>query len=145
MKEFSRIIAPVDESKDAKWAAQKALYLAKKTGKEFVALYVIDTPRLTQTVPPDETSVAWEAILKKQGNFVLDEIERKGKKIGVRVVKKLVEGIPDQEIIKEAKKNDIIVMGCKKKNTIDKLLIGSVCDGVKQHSSSPVMIYQMKK
>ncbi len=144
-KDFTRIIAPVDESEDSRWAAQKGLHLAKKTGKEFVAMYIIDSPRLTQTVPPNEASVAWEAILKKQGNFVLEELEKKGKKLGVKVEKKLVKGIPDQEIIKEAKKNDIIVMGCKKKSTFDKLFTGSVCEDVVQNTSSPIMIYQIKK
>lgn len=111
---LGRIIAPVDGSEEAKKAAQQALHLAKKTGKDVVAMYVVDTPKLTQTIPPDEASVAWETILKKQGSEVLDEIEKKWRKIGVRVVKKLVKGIPDQEIIKEARKNDIIVMECKK-------------------------------
>ena len=144
-KDFSRIIAPVDESQDSRWAAQKALHLAKKTGKEFVAMYVIDSPRLTQTVASKEASVAWEALLKKQGNFVLEEIEKKGKKLGVRVEKKLVKGIPDQEIIREAKKTDIIVMGCKKKSAIDKFFTGSVCSDVVKNSSSAVMIYQINK
>lgn len=144
IKNFSRIIVPVDGSEEAKKAAQQALLLAKKTGKDVVAIYVVDTPKLTQTIPPDEASVAWETILKKQGSEVLDEIEKKGRKTGVRVVKKLVEGIPDQEIIKEARKNDIIVMECKKKSTLDKLLIGSVCENVIGNSSSTVMIYQIK-
>jgi nucleotide-binding universal stress UspA family protein len=145
VKDFNRIIAPIDGSKESKKAAQKALSLAKKTGKEFVAMYVVDTPRLTQTIPPNEASVAWESILKKQGHSVLDEIEKKGKKIGVRVVKKLVEGIPEEEIVNEAKKNDIIVLACEKKNIFDKLLIGSVCEEVIQKSSSEVIVYQMKK
>jgi nucleotide-binding universal stress UspA family protein len=143
-KNFNRIIAPVDGSEGSKKAVQQAILLAKETGKEVVALYVVDTPRLTQTIPPDDISVAWETILKKQGREVLDEIEKNGKKTGVRVVKKLVEGIPDDEIVKEAKKNDIIVMGCNKKSTLDKLLTGSVCEEVMHRSSSPLMVYQIK-
>lgn len=141
----NRIIAPVDGSEESKKAAQQALHLAKKLGKEVVAIYVVDTPRLTQTIPADEASVAWEAILKKQGHSILDEIEKKGEKIGVKVIKKLAEGLPDDVIIKEGKKNDIIVIGCKQKSTLDKLLIGSVCENIIGRSSSTVMVYQIKK
>lgn len=59
-KEFSRIIAPVDGSEGAAKAVQRALFLAKKTGKPIVALYVVDTPRLTEVIPADNLSVAWE-------------------------------------------------------------------------------------
>lgn len=142
---LGRVIAAVDGSEGSKEAAQQALRLAKKTGRKVLALYVVDTPRLTQAVPHDDISVTWETILEKQGREVLNEIEKKGKKMEVPVVKKLVEGIPDDEIVKEAKKDDIIVMGCKKKSALDKLLIGSVCEEVVDRSSSPIMIYQVKK
>ena len=139
-----RVIAAVDGSKGSKKAAQQALLLAKNTGRKVLALYVVDTPRLTEAIPPDELSVAWETILEKQGHEVLNEIEKIGKKMKVPVEKKLVEGIPDDEIVKEAKKNDIIVMGCNKKSSLDKLLTGSVCEEVVHRSSSPLMIYEVK-
>ncbi len=100
---------------------------------------------MTEVIPPDETAVAWETILDAQGHKILDEIEQKGMKMGIRVVKKIVEGIPDKKLIKEAKKNDLIVMGCKKMSTLDKLLSSNVCEKVLRHSSSPVMIYQIKE
>jgi nucleotide-binding universal stress UspA family protein len=142
--DFGRIIALVDETVESKKIGEKALFLAKEAEKDVIALYVVDTPLLTEVIPPDETSVAWETILDKQGNKTLDELEKKGKEIGVRVIKKIVEGIPDDELIKEAKKNDLIVMGCKKMSILDKLLSSSVCEKVLHHSSSPVMIYQIK-
>jgi|GEM_PF-490958 len=142
--DFGRIIALVDETVESKKIGEKALFLAKEAEKDVIALYVVDTPLLTDVIPPDETSVAWETILDKQGNKTLDELEKKGKEIGVRVIKKIVEGIPDDELIKEAKKNDLIVMGCKKMSILDKLLSSSVCEKVLHHSSSPVMIYQIK-
>jgi len=139
-KGFSRIIAPVDGSNGARKAAQKALFLAKETGKKVVALYVVDTPLLTDVVPTDLLSVEWGDLLMKQGQKVLDEIEKKGSAMGVTVEKKLVEGIPEEVIMKEAKKNDLIVMGCKGKSAIDRILMGSVCEKVTRHASSPVMV-----
>jgi nucleotide-binding universal stress UspA family protein len=139
-KEFSRIIAPVDGSEGAAKAFQRALFLAKKTGKPIVALYVVDTPRLTEVIPADNLSVAWEDLLIKEGQKVLNDVEKKGLEIGVPVKKKLLEGIPEEIIMKEAKKNDLIVMGCKGKSAMDRILMGSVCEKVTHHASSPVMV-----
>jgi nucleotide-binding universal stress UspA family protein len=139
-KGFSRIIAPVDGSKGAAKAVQKALYLAKETRRSIVALYVVDTPRLTETIPPEDISFAWEGLLRKEGQKILDDIEKKGLKMGVSVEKKLVDGIPEEVIIKVAKKNDLIVMGCKGKSAFDRILMGSVCEKVTRHATSQVMV-----
>jgi len=139
-KGFSRIIAPVDGSKGSAKAVQKALFLAKETGKPIIALYVVDTPRLTDVVPQDNLSVAWEDLLIKEGQKVLNDVEKKGSDIGVPVKKKLLEGIPEDVIMKEAKKDDLIVLGCKGKSAMDRILMGSVCEKVTRHASSPVMV-----
>jgi nucleotide-binding universal stress UspA family protein len=61
--------------------------------------------------------------------------------MGVNVSKKkLVEGHPAEEIIKEAKENDLIVIGSKGKTGLDRLLLGSVAENVARHASCPVMI-----
>ena len=141
---MSRIIVPVDESAGMDKVVEKALSLAKEVGRNIVALYVIDTPRLTEVIPPSETSVAWESLLSIEGQKILNEIETKGKKMGIHVEKKIVEGIPENEIIKEAKKHDLIVMGCKSQGIIDRLLTTSVCEKVLDHSSSSIMTYRIK-
>ena len=64
--------------------------------------------------------------------------------MGIKVEKKIVEGIPEKEIIKEAKRNDLIIMGCRNKGIFDKLLTSNVCEKVIDHSSSSVMTYQIK-
>jgi len=141
-KVFSRIIAAADGSKGSAKAVQKALLLAKETKQPLVALYVIDTPRLTETIPPDDVSIIWEEVLRKEGQNILDDIEKKASKMGVSVEKKLVEGIPEEVIIKEAKKNDLIVMGRKGISAADMILIGSVCEKVTRHTTSQVMLIQ---
>ncbi|MFW6121234.1 MAG: universal stress protein, partial [Petrotogales bacterium] len=59
---------------------------------------------------------------------------------GVKVKKKLVEGIPDNEIIKLANKNDLIIMGSKGHSALDRILVGSVSEKVLHHSDATVMI-----
>ena len=141
---ISRIIVPIDESAEMDKVVEKALSLAKEIRRNVVALYVVDTPRLTEVIPPDETTLAWESILSIEGQKILNEIEKKGKRMGVLVEKKIVEGIPDKEIIKEAKKHDLIVMGCKSRGIFDRLLTSRVCEKVIDHSSSSIMTYQIK-
>jgi nucleotide-binding universal stress UspA family protein len=141
---IGRIIIPIDGSAEMNKVVEKALSLAKEIGRNVIALYVVDTPRLTEVIPPDETAVAWESILSTEGQKILNGIEEKGKRMGVRVVKKVVEGIPENEIIKEAKKHDLIVMGCKSRGIFDRLLTSSVCEKVLDHSSSSIMTYQIK-
>jgi nucleotide-binding universal stress UspA family protein len=139
-KDFHRIIAAVDGSKYATKAMKKAISLAKLNGVEIVALYVVDTPRLTKTIPYDDVSLPWEAILTKQGKKVLNDVEKMGKQAGVKVIKKLVEGIPEEAIINEGKKDDIIVMGCKGMTGLNRILLGNVCEKVSHHAISPVLI-----
>jgi len=143
-KNMSRIIVPIDGSAEMDKVMEKALSLAKEIRRNVVALYVVDTPRLTEVIPPDETAAAWESILSSEGHKILDEMEKKGKKMGVRVEKKVVEGIPDNEIVKEAKKHDLIVMGCRARGIFDRLLTSNVCEKVLDHSSSSIMTYQIK-
>ena len=142
LRGFNRIIAAVDGSKGSAKAAQKALYLAKETKRPIVALYVIDTPRLTETIPPDDVSIVWEEVLRKEGRNILDDIGKTASKMGVSVEKKLVEGIPEEVIIKEAKKNDLIVIGRKGISAVDMILLGSVCEKVTRHTTSQVMLIQ---
>ena len=140
---IGRIIIPIDESAEMDQVVEKAFNLAKEIKRNVVAMYVVDSPRLTEVIPPSETSVAWETILSKEGQKILDEIEKKGKERGIKVIKKIVTGVPDTEILKEAKKHDLIVMGCRSRDIFDRLLTSSVCEKILDQSSSSVMTYRV--
>jgi len=135
---FNRIILPIDGSAYSERVAKKAFALAKKTGTDVVALYVVENP----PVYPDISGWYPEMIesTKRYGLSILDEIEKIGSKVGVHVITKLKEGHPEQEIIREAKRNDLVVIGCKGRSGLSSILVGSVCEKVFRHSSSPVMI-----
>jgi nucleotide-binding universal stress UspA family protein len=138
-KDFQKIVLPVDGSDSSTRAIKKALYLAKETGVDVIALYVMEFPYFGSA----ELSYTYPYIVKmrkKEGNAVLDNVKKQGSKLGVHVKTKLVEGIPDDQIILEAKKDDLIVMGCKGRTALSRILIGSVCEKVLHHSKSPVMV-----
>jgi nucleotide-binding universal stress UspA family protein len=138
-KDFRRIIAAVDGSKISKQIAKKAIDLAKNTGVDVIALYVIQEP---DAVYPELSTMYPDAItlMKKEGRSYLDKVKKMGSTMGVNVKTKIAMGYPDQEIIKEAGKNDLIVMGCKGKSALKEILMGSVCQKVLHHSKSPVMM-----
>jgi nucleotide-binding universal stress UspA family protein len=139
VKDFQRIVLPVDGSDGSARAVKKALSLARETGVDVTALYVMDFPYLA-SADLNYLHIDVLEIIKKRGNDVLDEVKKQGLKIGVHVKTKLVEGIPDDQIIKEAKKDDLIVMGCKGRTALSRILVGSVCEKVLHHSKSPVMV-----
>ncbi len=138
-KDFQRIVLPVDGSDGSTRAVEKALSLAKETDVDVTALHVIEFP-YTATVDFRYGNLDFMEIIKKEGITVLDKVKEQGSKMGVHVKTKLVEGIPDDQIIKEAKKNDLIVMGCKGKTALSRIFVGSVCEKVLHHSKSPVMV-----
>ena len=138
-KDFKRIIVPIDGSKNSKRAAKKAIDFAKDSGIEVIALYVVQEP---DAVYPQFSGMYPDAIemLKKEGHGYLNDIKKMGSELGVTVKMKLFVGFPDHEIIKEAGKNDLIVIGCKGHSALSRIFIGSVCEKVLHHSSSPVMV-----
>ncbi len=138
---FERIIAPIDGSEGAKKAAGRAIYLAKHLGIKVVALYVVDASLIAKIPSPEELgSFNIDIFLEKEGLAALDEVESMGMEEDVTVEKKMVEGIPDHEIIEVAGKNDLIVMGSKGMTALDRILIGSVSEKVMHHADGPVMI-----
>ena len=140
-KVFERIIAPVDGSEVAKKAAKKALALAKTMDIKVVAMHVINIPdRPSPSLYAGSIRYQLHELLQNEGQSYLDEIEDFGEQMGVIISKKLVEGHPAEEIIKEAKEDDLIVIGSKGRTGLDRLLMGSVAENVARHASCPVMI-----
>jgi nucleotide-binding universal stress UspA family protein len=139
---FGRIIVPVDGSEVAKKAAKKALELAKSNGIDVVAMHVLTIQYLPSpyVYPGSVFYQEMHELLQKEGQSYLDKIEELGKQMGVTVSKKLVEGHPTEEIIKEAKEDDLIVMGSKGRTGLDRLLLGSVAENVVRHARCPVML-----
>jgi nucleotide-binding universal stress UspA family protein len=134
---FGRIIVPVDGSEIANKAARKALALAQLTAIKVVAMHVINVDLSIYDYPKELQLLD---LLQKEGHSILDEIVTLGEEMGITVSKKLVEGHPAEEIIKEAKEDDLIVMGSKGRTGLDRLLLGSVAENVTRHASCPVMI-----
>ena len=139
-KEFNKIILAVDGSDASKKAAQKAFVLSKETGIPILVIHVVHIP--ASSITPALTTPMADVMeaMKKHGESILDEIVKMGSDMDVHVEKRLVDGIPDDQIIKIADKNDLIILGSKGHSTLDRILIGSVSEKVLHHSNATVMI-----
>jgi nucleotide-binding universal stress UspA family protein len=137
---FKRIIVPVDGSESSKRAADKAMNLGKKLGLPVIAMYVIDMDAFSGIISPDQMVTMVKNILKKEGVGILEKMKKQALEKKVNLQPLLLEGIPDDEIIKEANKDDLIIMGSKGKSTVDRVFIGSVSEKVLHHSNATVMI-----
>ena len=137
---FTRIITAVDGSKISKKAFEKAIHIGKYLGIPVVAIYVIDMSVFSGELSADQVSTMWKNILKNEGEHILNTIKKEGLEKKVKLETKIVEGTAYEEIIKEARKDDLIIMGSKGKSAIDRVFIGSVSENVLHHSKASVMI-----
>jgi nucleotide-binding universal stress UspA family protein len=138
-KEFKRIVLAVDDSDSSKRAARKAIYIAKVTGIEITTIHVVYIP-IVATPPPPAYIPNTRKTTKKNGKKLLDEIEKMGSDDNITIKKKLLEGVPNNEIIKFSRKDDMIIMGSKGHSAIGRILVGSTSEKVLHHSNSTVMI-----
>jgi len=137
---YDRIIVPVDGSDLSKKAAQIGCFIANKTGKNMVFLHVIELP--ATALPHGEATYVPNIsdTLKKNGEAILNEIEKLCSNADVDVKTKMIEGIPHNEIINFSKDKDLIIMGSKGHSAFERVLVGSVTEKVLHHSDSSVMI-----
>lgn len=149
---FQNILLPVDGSEHSKYAAEYAVYLAKKYESKIHVLHIIDLKALEGPFFHDVSasigagqyvkfSKNIESILEKKGREILNQVEKKLSNEDIRFKTIMEEGIISDKISEYAKKNDIIIMGnrgihAKWGNKI----FGSVFEAVIRQSNHPALV-----
>lgn len=136
-QEFERIILPIDGSDQAKKAAKKAFTIAENRNIKVIAIHVIHHSYLF--IHPEIYQTMEKRIMENAIAY-LHEIEQNGKNHGLKIMTKIINGTPYEEIIKFANKDDLIVMGNKGKTGLEKILIGGVAEKVIRHAPCDVLI-----
>lgn len=154
---MKKILVGIDGSEKAREALDKAVEIAKKMGSEIEILNVVEPltfpsgiypSALGVGVPRTPPSPTWvtryyddyrnehEKILTQTYEDVVEENP------DLKIKKKVVEGLPATEIVKEAKKGgfDLIVVGARGLGFVEELFLGSVSDIVVDKSPIPVLI-----
>lgn len=140
MKFYKTIILPVEDSDFSQKAADRAIALAESLSIPLKVIYVVDMNIFSNTLSNDQMSVQWENVLKNEGRSILDEIKNKAEERGIQVSTHIEKGNPPDKILKYADDEDLIIMGSKGKNTLDRIFIGSTSENVLHHAGSSVMI-----
>ncbi|MEE9151472.1 MAG: universal stress protein [Thermoplasmata archaeon] len=154
MKEYKKILIPTDGSKAAEHAALKGLSLAKLIGAKVTALHVIEHPHylgemlavgeMLPVEPPEMKESDLFKGLEKIANKAVDFVKEEGKKQGVKVTTKIMEGHPADQIVKLSEEYDLIVLSALGRSCVTDLLMGGVADKVARHAKCPILLVRQK-
>lgn len=136
---FEKILVPLDGSEHSLHALENAIQIAKRFNGEItlIHMYAITVFKLTPSQITD-----YVLKLRKAGENILDEGEKKVYAEGVPVETHLEEGHVVEGIVKAAKDGnfDLIVMGARGISKLKEFLLGSISHGVTLHAPCPVLI-----
>ncbi len=161
-KLYKKILIATDGSEYVKKAVTHAIELAKLSGAELHAVYVMDIkssrgPKsylytdismggMKRILRKEDfsTNLSTEGqrmILRREGDVAIRGIEDLAKQEGLDIVKWIIQGHPAEQILKLAEEQsvDLIVMGTLGRGGIEKFLLGSVADKVIRNSRIPVL------
>ena len=140
---FKNILVPFDLSNKSLHAFKVALDIAKKYNSKITLLTCIQADAWHHRF---YDSRADDELLKKQKKVILpyiEKLETLANKSNISMKSQILRSISvvkDITNYAKSRKYDLIVMGAHGRTGIDKLILGSVANGVIQKSSCPVLI-----
>ncbi|NCB50530.1 MAG: universal stress protein [Clostridia bacterium] len=145
---MKKILVPYDGSESAKCAAKTAVLLAEKFDSQITFITVVNSkPSSTNLydLKLQEYMNAYRLITKHEKEVAEGKLKELVKELGCHGVKTetlVVEGIPDEQIIKKAKNGnyDMIVMGRRGLRPVKRLFLGSVSQKVLADSPCSVLL-----
>src|SRR5262245_17774266 len=134
-----RILCPTDHSEFSSRALAYAIPLARWYEATITALHVYTLSPLPPTKippasPPHLSPEARETMLDVMGRFT-----KPARAAGVLVDEIVVEGDPVEEIVKQARRADLLVLGTHGRKGVERLVHGSVTEKVLRKSPCPVL------
>jgi nucleotide-binding universal stress UspA family protein len=129
---YDDILVPTDGSQGATAALEHGMEIASKWGATLHTL-VVDT-RLARSGPLLET-------LREEGRGAVRDVEVTGTQAGLTVVIKSVEGNPHEAVLDYVTEHgiDMVIMGTHGRTGLDRVVMGSVAEGVVRRSPVPVL------
>jgi nucleotide-binding universal stress UspA family protein len=143
MKRFRRILHPTDFSKASRPAFRKALDLARRERAELRLVHVVMPPALfledsfmTARTYRDLVDATRRTALRH-----LAPLLTRAKTARVRARASVLEGIPFEEIVREARRRraDLVVMGTHGRTGVARFFLGSVAARVLALAPCPVL------
>ena len=137
---YKRILVPTDGSEFAKKAQKHALFLAKVSGAEIIAVSVTEN-NFVNGLPLDDEVYQLNQILKEKSEENLKEFDELNED-NLKITHVIREGSPAKVILEVAKEEavDLIVMGSSGKSGFDRFIMGSVADKVVNSAKCAVLV-----
>jgi len=146
---FKRILVAVDGSHTAELAFQEAIMLAKELRAQLRAVHVVDEVSLNWPEGGDFEAV--QETFRKSGRKILENADAEMRKAGMTAETKMLEietfGHRVADMIAaeaEAWPADLIVIGTHGRRGVNRLLLGSVAEGVARVATKPVLLIRGK-
>jgi nucleotide-binding universal stress UspA family protein len=140
---FSNILVPFDLSNQSIRAFKTALDIAKKYNSKITVLTCLEGDAWHHKF---YDSRADNELIKKQKQVALSQItklESIAKKSNISLKSQILKStsvVKDIITFSKSRKFDLIVMGSHGRTGVDKLILGSIANGITQKASCPVLI-----
>lgn len=137
---YKKILVPTDGSEFAKKAQKHALFLAKVSGAEIVAVSVTEN-NFVNGLPLDDEIYQLNQILQERSEENLKEFDELNEE-NLKISHVIREGSPAKVILEVANEEniDLIVMGSSGKSGFDRFIMGSVADKVVNSAKCAVLV-----
>lgn len=137
---YKKILVPTDGSEFAKKAQRHALFLAKVSGADLIAVSVTEN-NFVNGLPLDDEVYQLNQILKERSEENLEEFDKLNED-GLEITHVIREGSPAKVILEVAQEEavDLIVMGSSGKSGFDRFIMGSVADKVVNSAKCAVLV-----
>lgn len=138
---YKRILVPLDGSETSAAALKEALKLAKEQGARVYLTHVYERIRHVVT----EGVIDLTPSLRREGEQLLARALTGARKAGVKATSALVEAGSRRiaaAVVEQAAKEgaDLIVMGTHGRRGFERLILGSVAEGVARRATVPVLL-----
>jgi nucleotide-binding universal stress UspA family protein len=148
-QEISKIVVPIDGSKDSMEAAYYALKIAEKYDSEVTVVHVVNIDPNLQLLgiyrlsyPDTIKKTVEEARTEAQKWFteIIRTAEQKRIRIKTDVIDSPISVVAALVNYADQERADLIVIGTKGRSGISKMLLGSVASGVVTYAPCPVLV-----
>ena len=148
-QKISKIIVPIDGSKNSMEAADYAVKMAEKYGSEVSVVHVVNIDQYLQSLglyrlsyPDPIKKKIEEAKVEAQKWFtaITEKAEQRKIRVKTDVVDSPMSVVAAVVNYAEREKADLIVIGTRGRSGISKMLLGSVASGVVTYAPCPVLV-----
>jgi len=148
-QEISKIVVPIDGSKNSMDAAEYAVKMAEKYGSEVIAVHVVNLDqnlqllgiyRLSYPDPIKKKIEEARAEAQKWFTEIIRTAEQRRVPIKTDVIDSPMSVVAALVNYADEKKADLIVIGTRGRSGIGKMLLGSVASGVVTYATCPVVV-----